>query len=156
MMKKVILLICILFSINIMAQNEKETMVIFHTSMGDITAKLYNETPKHRDNFIKLINEGWYEGSPFHRVIKNFMLQGGHNSDGRVDPGYTVEAEFRPELYHKKGALSAARMGDDGATVFLISFSSVGCVCVCCCCLAWRTLPASLDAMFVMMLLAPL
>ena len=96
-----------------MAQNEKETMVIFHTSMGDITAKLYNETPKHRDNFIKLVNEGWYEGSPFHRVIKNFMLQGGHNSDGRVDPGYTVEAEFRPELYHKKGALSAARMGDD-------------------------------------------
>lgn len=96
-----------------MAQTEKpETLIIIHTTMGDITAKLYNDTPQHRDNFIKLINEGWYEGSPFHRVIKNFMIQGGGNADGRQDPGYTVPAEFRTNHYHKKGALSAARMGD--------------------------------------------
>lgn len=96
-----------------MAQTEKpETLVIIHTSMGDITAKLYNDTPQHRDNFIKLINEGWYEGSPFHRVIQNFMIQGGGNAIGKQDPGYTVPAEILPNHFHKKGALSAARLGD--------------------------------------------
>lgn len=90
----------------------KETLVLISTSMGDIKAKLYNETPGHRDNFIKLIKEGWYNNSPFHRVIKQFMIQGGHNQDGRVDPGYTIPAEFNPALLHKKGVLSAARMGD--------------------------------------------
>ena len=89
-----------------------ETLVLIKTSYGDITAKLYNDTPKHRDNFIKLINEGWYDDSPFHRIIKGFMIQGGGNKDGRQDPGYTVEAEFRTNHLHKKGALSAARMGD--------------------------------------------
>ena len=73
---------------------------------------LYNDTPQHRDNFIKLINEGWYEGSPFHRVIKNFMIQGGGNANGKTDPGYTIPAEFKTNHFHKKGALSAARMGD--------------------------------------------
>ncbi len=111
-MKKIILILSILLSIQIMAQNEKETIVVIHTPHGDITAKLYNETPQHRDNFIKLVNEGWYEGSPFHRVINKFMIQGGQNADGRQDPGYTVEAEFRPELYHKKGVLAAARQPD--------------------------------------------
>jgi peptidyl-prolyl cis-trans isomerase B (cyclophilin B) len=94
------------------AQQKKETLVIIKTSYGNITAKLYNETPKHRDNFIKLVKEGWYNDSPFHRVIKNFMIQGGGNKDGNTDPGYTVDAEFRPQFIHKKGALSAARMGD--------------------------------------------
>jgi len=86
--------------------------VVIHTSFGDMTAKLYNDTPKHRDNFIKLIKEGWYEGSPFHRVIKGFMIQGGSNKDGRQDPGYQIDAEILPNHFHKKGALSAARMGD--------------------------------------------
>ena len=91
---------------------EKETLVLIKTSLGDITVKLYNDTPLHRDNFIKLINEGWYNNSPFHRVINNFMIQGGHNEDGRVDPGYTIPAEFRSNHIHKKGALAAARQGD--------------------------------------------
>jgi cyclophilin family peptidyl-prolyl cis-trans isomerase len=112
-MKKFILFISLFISIQLMAQTTKpETLVIIHTTMGDITAKLYNDTPKHRDNFIKLINEGWYNGSPFHRVINHFMIQGGGNKEGRQDPGYTIEAEFRPNHFHKKGALAAARMPD--------------------------------------------
>ena len=91
---------------------QKETVVVIETSMGTIKAKLYNDTPLHRDNFIKLVNEGWYNGSPFHRVINNFMIQGGQNADGRLDPGYTVPAEFRENHFHKKGALCAARQGD--------------------------------------------
>ena len=110
-MKKICLIICILLGMTTQAQ-EKETLVLIKTSLGDITFKLYNDTPLHRDNFIKLINEGWYNNSPFHRVINNFMIQGGHNQDGRVDPGYTIPAEFRSNHIHKKGALAAARQGD--------------------------------------------
>ena len=91
---------------------QKETVVVIETNYGTIKAKLYNDTPLHRDNFIKLVNEGWYKGSPFHRVINNFMIQGGQNADGRVDPGYTVPAEFRDNHFHQKGALCAARQGD--------------------------------------------
>lgn len=91
---------------------ENETKVLIKTNYGDITVKLYNDTPKHRDNFIKLVNEGWYNGSPFHRIIKNFMIQGGQNADGRLDPNYKIPAEFRSNHFHKKGALAAARMGD--------------------------------------------
>lgn len=106
-------------------QEKKDTtktyMVLIKTSMGDMKVKLYNETPLHRDNFIKLAKSGFYKDLLFHRVIKNFMIQGGDpNSRGAAPgvqlgsggPGYTVPAEFRPELFHKKGALSAARMGD--------------------------------------------
>jgi peptidyl-prolyl cis-trans isomerase B (cyclophilin B) len=89
-----------------------ETLVLIKTSMGDITVKLYNDTPKSRDNFIKMINEGWYDDSPFHRIIKGFMIQGGGNKDGRQDPGYTVPAEILPNHFHKKGALATARQGD--------------------------------------------
>ena len=110
-MKKICLIICILLVMTTQAQ-EKETLVLIKTSLGDITVKLYNDTPLHRDNFIKLINEGWYNNSPFHRVINNFMIQGGHNQDGSVDPGYTIPAEFRANHIHKKGALAAARQGD--------------------------------------------
>ena len=110
-MKKFCLIICILLGMTTQAQ-EKETLVLIKTTLGDITVKLYNDTPLHRDNFIKLINEGWYHNSPFHRVINNFMIQGGHNQDGRVDPGYTIPAEFRSNHIHKKGALAAARQGD--------------------------------------------
>ena len=91
---------------------EKETVVVIETSMGTIKAKLYNDTPKHRDNFLKLVNEGWYNGSPFHRVIKDFMIQGGGNANGKDDPGYTVPAEIKSNHFHKKGALCAARMPD--------------------------------------------
>lgn len=110
-MKKFCLIICILLGMTAQAQ-EKETLVLIKTSKGDITVKLYNDTPLHRDNFIKLINEGWYNNSPFHRVIKNFMIQGGQNQNGVVDPGYTVPAEFRANHFHKKGVLAAARQGD--------------------------------------------
>ncbi len=110
-MKKICLIICILLGMTTQAQ-EKETLVLIKTTKGNITVKLYNDTPLHRDNFIKLINEGWYNNSPFHRVINNFMIQGGHNEDGSVDPGYTIPAEFRPNHIHKKGALAAARQGD--------------------------------------------
>jgi len=110
-MKKLILMSIILAGLTCQAQ-QKETTVVIETSMGTIKAILYNDTPLHRDNFIKLVNEGWYNGSPFHRVIKNFMIQGGQNADGRMDPGYKVPAEFRENHFHKKGALCAARQGD--------------------------------------------
>jgi peptidyl-prolyl cis-trans isomerase B (cyclophilin B) len=102
----------LLIGLNAMAQDDKRVKVLISTEYGDMVAELYNETPRHRDNFVQLTKDGWYEGSPFHRVIKNFMIQGGHNADGRKDPGYTVPAEFSNSHYHKKGALAAARMGD--------------------------------------------
>lgn len=119
-MKKMILAALIVAGLTCTAQQKdastcsanKETVVVIKTSMGTIKAKLYNDTPLHRDNFIKLVNEGWYNGSPFHRVIKDFMIQGGQNADGRLDPGYTVPAEFKSNHFHKKGALAAARQGD--------------------------------------------
>ncbi len=110
-MKKLCLIICILLGMTASAQ-EKETLVLIKTTKGDIKVKLYNDTPLHRDNFIKLINEGWYNNSPFHRVINNFMIQGGHKQDGTVDPGYSIPAEFRTNHIHKKGALAAARLGN--------------------------------------------
>jgi peptidyl-prolyl cis-trans isomerase B (cyclophilin B) len=113
-MKRLFLAALVLVTLSCQAQKsqDKETVVVIKTSYGTIKAKLYNDTPKHRDNFIKLVKEGWYNGSPFHRVIKNFMIQGGQNADGRLDPGYTVPAEFRSNHFHKKGALCAARQGD--------------------------------------------
>ena len=101
---------------------EKETKLKIETSAGDITVKLYNETPKHRDNFIKLVKEGVYDSTLFHRVIKQFMIQAGdpdskNASDtamlGSGDVGYTIPAEFNPKFFHKKGALAAARLGDE-------------------------------------------
>ncbi len=103
-------------------ENQKETMLEIKTTMGDIKVKLYDETPLHRDNFIKLAKEGTYEGTLFHRVIKDFMIQAGDPDSknapkdkqlGSGDVGYTIPAEFvYPKYFHKKGALSAARMGD--------------------------------------------
>ena len=114
-MKRLILAVLIIAGLTCSAQqnNDKETVVVIKTSMGTIKAKLYNDTPQHRDNFIKLANEGWYNGSPFHRVIKNFMIQSGQNANGRLDPGYTIPAEFKDNHFHKKGALAAARQGDE-------------------------------------------
>lgn len=102
--------------------NATEQMAVIHTSYGDITIKLYNQTPQHRDNFVKLVKAQIFDGTLFHRVIKNFMIQGGDPQSknakpgdmlGSGDLGYTVPAEFVPGLIHKKGALSAARLGDN-------------------------------------------
>lgn len=103
--------------------NEKEQKVLIQTTEGDITLKLYNETPLHRNNFIKLVNAKTYNGLLFHRVIKEFMIQGGDPQSktagpdtmlGDGDVGYTVPSEFRtPQIYHKYGTIAAAREGDD-------------------------------------------
>jgi len=90
----------------------KQTKILIETEFGNMTAVLYNETPQHRDNFIKLVKQGWYNGSIFHRVIKNFMIQGGGKENQVNDPGYTVPAEFVSQYFHKKGALAAARKSD--------------------------------------------
>lgn len=99
-----------------------ETLVRMETTMGNITVKLYNETPKHRDNFIKLTKEGVYDSTLFHRVIKNFMIQAGDPQSktatdtttlGNGDVGYTIPAEFNAKFFHKKGVLAAARQGDE-------------------------------------------
>jgi len=112
-MRKIVFLLIIFFSVQLMAQtSETETKVLIKTDYGNITVKLYNDTPMHRDNFIELVEKGWYNGSPFHRVMENFMIQGGGNSNGQPDPGYTIPAEFRPNHIHTKGALAAARKPD--------------------------------------------
>ena len=96
--------------------------VLIKTPLGDITVRLYDETPLHRDNFLKLAREGYYDGTLFHRVIKNFMVQGGDPDSrgasstahlGAGGPDYTIPAEFNKSLIHKKGALAAARQGDE-------------------------------------------
>lgn len=91
---------------------KKQTQILIETEYGNMTAVLYNETPQHRDNFLKLIKQGWYNGSIFHRVIKNFMIQGGGQDSKVNDPGYTVPAEIVSKYFHKKGALAAARKPD--------------------------------------------
>ncbi|MBR2016951.1 MAG: peptidylprolyl isomerase [Prevotella sp.] len=96
--------------------------VRIQTTLGDITVRLYDETPLHRDNFVKLAKEGYYDGTLFHRVIKDFMIQGGDPDSkgapagkmlGVGGPDYTIEAEIKSGLYHKRGALAAARQGDE-------------------------------------------
>ncbi|MCF0204007.1 MAG: peptidylprolyl isomerase, partial [Muribaculaceae bacterium] len=138
-MKKIIILIAIVVAISAAAaaslQNENNptqmsnnpniencTQVEISTTMGDIVVALYNETPKHRDNFIKLVNEKFYDGITFHRVINQFMVQTGDpntkDADNKKMPGegdtnYTIDAEFvYPKYFHKRGALAAARQGD--------------------------------------------
>lgn len=91
---------------------QKMTKVLIQTDLGNITVALYNDTPKHRDNFIKLAKAGFYNGSIFHRVIKGFMIQGGGAPAGLPEMSDRVPAEFVPAHIHKKGALCAARMGD--------------------------------------------
>lgn len=96
--------------------------VKIQTTLGDITVRLYDETPIHRDNFLKLAKEGYYDGTLFHRVIKEFMIQGGDPDSKKAVPGvqygvggpdYTLEAEIKSGLIHKRGALAAARQGDE-------------------------------------------
>lgn len=102
------------------AKKKKNTFILMKTTMGDMTLMLYNETPKHRDNFIKLTKEGFYDSLLFHRVIASFMIQGGDPQsknaaagqglgNGEVKGVPRIPAEIQSELYHKKGALAAAR-----------------------------------------------
>lgn len=96
--------------------------VKIQTTLGDIVVRLYDETPIHRDNFMKLVKEGYYDSTLFHRVIKDFMIQGGDPDSkgapagkmlGVGGPDYTLEAEIKDGLFHKRGALAAARQGDE-------------------------------------------
>ena len=122
-MKKILFFLALTIVVSASAKKEKRTKVEMLTSMGSITIELYNETPLHRDNFIKLVKEGYYNDLLFHRVIADFMIQGGDPDSknapegkmlGEGGPGYTIEAEFRfPQLFHKRGVLAAAREGDD-------------------------------------------
>ena len=104
------------------SQSQKKVVVLMQTTMGDVRLELCDETPQHRDNFVKLVSEGYFDGVLFHRVIENFMIQGGDPDSRTAQPGqflgdggpdYTIPAEFRyPALFHKRGALAAAREGD--------------------------------------------
>jgi peptidylprolyl isomerase len=110
----------LLIACNAPGGNEN-TVVLIKTTMGDIKIKLYDGTPVHRDNFIKLVNMGFYDGISFHRVIKDFMIQAGDPvtrtglTKTQLDSlsTYTIPAEFRKEYYHKKGVIAAAREGND-------------------------------------------
>lgn len=135
-MKKIkilIVLMGVLCSLTIFAQKTinsksnnknklKTNIILLSTDFGNIKIRLYNETPQHRDNFLKLVTRNFYDSLLFHRVIRNFMIQGGDPESkhaiqgamlGNGDIGYTVPAEFNDSLFHKKGALAAARQGDD-------------------------------------------
>jgi cyclophilin family peptidyl-prolyl cis-trans isomerase len=99
----------------------EDYLVTISTPYGDMVLLLYNQTPLHKKNFIELAQKHYYDGTTFHRVILDFMIQGGDpnskdsitTNDGMGGPGYTIPAEFNPALKHDKGALAAARMGDD-------------------------------------------
>ena len=101
--------------------NDHNVFVLIKTTLGDIKIHLYDETPVHRDNFVKLVNSHFYNGILFHRVIDGFMIQAGDpetkpgfiNSDNDTLVSYTLPAEFRPQLFHKKGAVAAARQGNE-------------------------------------------
>jgi peptidyl-prolyl cis-trans isomerase B (cyclophilin B) len=122
-MKKTLILsvITLLASNCVNAEAEKRTKIQINTSEGEIVLELYNETPVHRDNFVKLVKENFYDGTLFHRCIRSFMIQGGDPNSrnakpgemlGMGDVGYTLPAEFRHGLVHTRGALAAARQGD--------------------------------------------
>src|SRR6201994_4033845 len=122
-MKKLFTLLLLLISISAFAGGPKNQYVRIKTIYGECIIRLYNETPQHRDNFIKLAKKGFYNGTLFHRVIKDFMIQGGDPDSktakpgaelGNGDVGYTIPAEFRDSLFHKRGVLAAAR--DDNPT----------------------------------------
>lgn len=120
MKKNAFLLLAILFAM--VSCGPKDKFVLIETEYGNMKIKLYKETPLHQQNFIKLAKQGFFDGLLFHRVIQNFMIQGGDPDSrnakegtmlGSGDPGYTIPAEFHAQFYHHKGALSAARMGDN-------------------------------------------
>ncbi|MDT3403817.1 peptidylprolyl isomerase [Mucilaginibacter terrae] len=117
-MKKLFTLCFILTATLALAKPPKNQYVRIKTAYGTVIIRLYNETPKHRDNFIKLTKAGFYNGTLFHRVIQNFMIQGGDPDSKKATPGqalgegdvkYTIPAEFKDSLFHKRGVLAAAR-----------------------------------------------
>lgn len=117
----IILSLLVFMSFSGFKKTPKETKILITTHYGNIKLKLYNETPKHRDNFIKLVKKGFYNQTLFHRVIQNFMIQGGDPDSknagketvlGNGDVGYTIPPEFNSMFIHKKGVLAAAREPD--------------------------------------------
>src|SRR5437868_11740180 len=103
-------------------KKDRKRDVLLQTNYGDIIIRLYDSTPLHRDNFLKLVKMGYYDSVLFHRVIQNFMIQGGDpnsklakpgESLGNGGPGYKIPAEFRQTIFHKKGVIAAAREGDN-------------------------------------------
>lgn len=119
MRKSVVYLFFILITATGFAQ-EKESKAIIETSLGNITVKLYNDTPNHRDNFVRLARTGHYDGTLFYRIVKNFVIQAGSSDSRNAIKGQvigygkpiTIDAEIKPEHYHKKGALAAPRQPD--------------------------------------------
>lgn len=124
-MKRLFVLVLIAFiglgiSCSRAEKGNKDAMVLIKTELGDIKLRLYDETPEHKKNFLKLAEEGYYNGVLFHRVMKDFMIQGGDEKSknaapgvrlGGGNPGYTLPAEINPRFFHKRGALAAARRG---------------------------------------------
>lgn len=114
---------CVAASAQKASETNTDPRVLIHTTEGDVEVQLYNDTPLHRDNFLKLAGEGYYNGVLFHRVIKDFMVQTGDPMSkdaeagqilGAGDPSYTIKAEINyPKHFHKYGALAAARTGDE-------------------------------------------
>jgi cyclophilin family peptidyl-prolyl cis-trans isomerase len=107
---------------NLFATPKKDPIVLISTKYGDIRIVLFHQTPLHTKNFIKLVKKGYFDETLFHRVIKNFMIQGGDPDSKTAKPGqllgdggpkYTIPFEYNPSLFHKKGMLAAAREGDD-------------------------------------------
>ncbi len=105
----------------VVKKKDRKRDVLIQTSMGDMIVRLSDSTPLHRDNFLKLVKQKYYDGVIFHRVINNFMIQAGDPNSknaptgkalGNGGPGYTVPAEFSQTLFHKKGVIAAAREGD--------------------------------------------
>ena len=121
-MKRIALVLTAFITFAMINESQAQsTKVLIKTTLGDITIMLYDDTPIHRDNMLELIKKNVYDGTLFHRVIKGFMIQGGDPTSkdakpgqmlGSGGPGYTIPAEFKPNHYHKKGALAAARQGD--------------------------------------------
>lgn len=116
------LILVVLLSILVSSCKQKEALYRIETTAGNITIKLYDKTPLHKDNFNQLVSEHYYDSLLFHRVVYNFMIQTGnaktrYSQPGEItpdsgEPGYTIAFEFIPEYFHKKGALAAARLND--------------------------------------------
>lgn len=107
-------------SLGLLIAQKWDTLAVIETPHGVMRLQLYRETPQHRQNFLKLAREGFFDGTTFHRVVPGFVIQGGDpnskdadpGNDGMGGPGYTIPAEIHPELKHERGAVGAARMGD--------------------------------------------
>jgi cyclophilin family peptidyl-prolyl cis-trans isomerase len=122
MKRLVLVLIAFLMTSNLIAQSKKEPIVLISTTYGDIRIKLFKETPLHTKNFIRLAKKGYFNETLFHRVINNFMIQGGDPDSKKAHPGallgnggpkYTIPFEYVPAYFHQKGMVAAAREGDD-------------------------------------------